>query len=80
MLVILLSDDNELICLEVGTLDEMPDWLVIVLEVDLSAPTMCCDENNGMYMLQQAMGIQKVNCLTINIGLCKSCHLEHTVI
>ena len=50
MLVILLSDDNELICLEVGTLDEMPDWLVIVFEVDLSAPTMCCDENNGMYL------------------------------
>jgi hypothetical protein len=44
MLVILLSDDNELICLEVGTCDQMTDWLVIVLEVDLSAPTMCCDE------------------------------------
>jgi hypothetical protein len=25
VLVILLSDDNELICLEVGTLDQMPD-------------------------------------------------------
>lgn len=52
MLVILLSGDNELICLEAGTLDQMPDWLVIVLEVDLSAPTMCSDENSGMHMLQ----------------------------
>jgi len=53
VLVILLLDDNELICLEVGTLDQMPDWLVIVLEVDLSAPTMCCDGNNGMYYMLQ---------------------------
>jgi hypothetical protein len=53
VLVILLLDDNELICLEVGTLDQMLDWLVIVLEVDLSAPTMCCDGNNGMYYMLQ---------------------------
>lgn len=48
--------DNELIRLEVGTLDQMTDWLVNVLEVDLSASTICYDENNGMY-LYDAMGI-----------------------
>lgn len=40
VLAILLPDDNELICLEVSTLDRMPDWLVIVLEVDWSEPTI----------------------------------------
>lgn len=41
-----------------GSLGSRPDWLVIVLEVDLSAPIMCCDENTDMYMLQLATGIQ----------------------
>jgi len=53
--------------------------LVIVLEVDLSAPTMCCDENNDMYKLQWVAGIQIVKFSLARNSLCKCSNLEHTL-
>ena len=51
---------------------------MIVLEVDLSTPTMCCDENNDMYKLQWVAGIQIVKFSLARNSLCKCSNLEHT--
>ena len=79
--LVLLLSDNEPIYFRgryLGSLVSRPDWLVIVLEVDLSALTMCCDENNDMYKLQWVAGIQIVKFSLARNSLCKCSNLEHT--